>query len=200
MPRVSASEREATRLRLVEAGKQEFAERGLAGARFDEISIAAGHAKGTIYNYFPSKEALFFAIVEEWCSLLETGYDPERSTSARQQLLQIAELDVEMARKDPALARVVVQQMPALTGSHNESVMTAIQSGIDILIDVIGSGISTGEFSSALGIPALARLFLGTLSAIEMEALLPDPAIEFDDVVELVDRHFIQGLCKDTDA
>ena len=27
-----------------------FAERGLAGARFDEISVAAGHARGTIYN------------------------------------------------------------------------------------------------------------------------------------------------------
>ncbi|MDG2261606.1 MAG: TetR family transcriptional regulator, partial [Actinomycetota bacterium] len=52
MPRISPEQRQATRLRLIDAGKAEFAERGLAGARFDEISLAAGHAKGTIYNYF----------------------------------------------------------------------------------------------------------------------------------------------------
>ena len=65
MPRITASERDATRRRLVDAAKTEFAERGLAGARFDQISLAAGHAKGTIYNYFPDKEALFFTIVED---------------------------------------------------------------------------------------------------------------------------------------
>ena len=63
MPRITASERDATRRRIVDAAKTEFAERGLAGARFDQISLAAGHAKGTIYNYFPDKEALFFTIV-----------------------------------------------------------------------------------------------------------------------------------------
>ena len=104
MARVSATERAATRIRLIEAAKREFAERGLAGARFDEISLAAGHAKGTIYNYFDSKEELFFTIVEEWCPLLSDAFDPSAAGTARDQLRRIAELDVESARKDPDLA------------------------------------------------------------------------------------------------
>jgi AcrR family transcriptional regulator len=31
----------------------------------NRISVAAGLAKGTIYNYFPSKRELFLAVVEE---------------------------------------------------------------------------------------------------------------------------------------
>ena len=194
MARISASEREATRGRLIEAGKQEFANRGLAGARFDEISLAAGHAKGTIYNYFDSKEMLFFAIVAEWCSLLVTGFDAGAGGTARSKLRQIADLDVEIARKDPDLARVVVQQMPSLTSNQNTAVTTALSDGLGLLTTVIDDGLRTGEFSSPRPAAVLARLFLATLSAYELEALVPDPVIALDDVVALADRHFLAGL------
>ena len=194
MPRISASEQAATRRRLIEAGKAEFAERGLAGARFDEISRSAGHAKGTIYNYFDSKESLFFTIVEEWCGLLAAGFDPDASTSARSQLLQIAALDVSIARKDPDLARVVIQQMPALADRHSEAVSAAISNGLDLLATVIGSGLKSGELHSDLPPASLARLFLSSLSAVELETFAPDSPITLDDVVPLVDRHFLNGL------
>jgi AcrR family transcriptional regulator len=194
MPRISASEREATRLRLIEAGKAEFAERGLAGARFDEISLAAGHAKGTIYNYFDGKEELFFTIVEEWCELLAAGFDPGHTASARERLLQIAALDVEIARKDPDLARVVVQQTPALTGANSDAVADSVAAGLDLVADVIARGLATGEFESPLPTRTLARLFLGALNAVELEALLPGATIGLHDVEQLIDRHFLGGL------
>jgi hypothetical protein len=37
-------------------------------------------------------------------------------------------------------------------------------------------------------------LFLGILSAFELEALAPDPGVTLDDVVVLVEEHFIRGL------
>lgn len=194
MPRVTATEREATRRRLVEAAKREFAERGLAGARFDEISIAAGHAKGTIYNYFDSKESLFFTIVEEWCGLLADAVVAEASLSARERLLAIAALDVEIARKDPDLARVVVQQMSALGSSHRAAVEAAVAPGLTLLADAFVDGLESGEFASTHEAPTLARLFLGALSSFELEALAPDPAVTLDDVVDLIDLHFIRGV------
>ena len=178
----------------MEAGKREFAERGLAGARFDEIAVAAGHAKGTIYNYFESKEALFFAIVEEWCGLLGAAVDPHHPGTARERLLAIAALDVEVARKDPDLARVVVQQTSALAGVHRVAVDEAIAPGLDLLTAAIRAGLESGEFSSPHDAPTLARLFLGVLSSFELEALTASAVVELDDVVDLVDRHFVQGL------
>lgn len=191
---MSASEKEAIRRRLIEAGKAEFAARGLAGARFDEISVAAGHAKGTIYNYFPSKEALFFEIVGEWCALMSGPDTMPDGAPARERLLAIALHDVEIARKDPELALVVVQQMPALLASHREAVLDAIEPGLELLTAVFADGLGSGEFTSPHGATVLARLFLTTLSAFEVEALMPDPIVPLDAVAELVDRHFLGGL------
>ena len=42
-----------------------FAERGFAAARMDEVARRAGISKGTLYLYFPDKEALFKALVRE---------------------------------------------------------------------------------------------------------------------------------------
>ena len=191
---MTATERAATRRRLLEAGKREFAERGLAGARFDEIAIAAGHAKGTIYNYFDSKEALFFSIVEEWCSLLSDAVGVRVEATGRDRVLAIAALDVEIARRDPDLARVVVQQMPALGTSHRAAAEAAIAPGLGLLADAIATGVASGEFRSDHAPAVLARLFLAALSSFELEALGPDSAVELDHVVDLVDRHFLSGL------
>ncbi len=42
-----------------------FAEAGYHKARIEDIAERAGVAKGTIYLYFPSKKALFYALIEE---------------------------------------------------------------------------------------------------------------------------------------
>ena len=53
------------RQRLMEAAIQEFAQKGYDVANVNTISLNAGFAKGTIYNYFPSKMELMLEILEE---------------------------------------------------------------------------------------------------------------------------------------
>jgi AcrR family transcriptional regulator len=48
---------------LLDAALDVFAEKGFAAARMEDIAARAGAAKGTIYLYFPSKEAVFEALV-----------------------------------------------------------------------------------------------------------------------------------------
>ena len=50
---------------IVQAALDLFVEKGFAAARMDEIAARAGVTKGTVYLYFPSKEELFHAVVEE---------------------------------------------------------------------------------------------------------------------------------------
>ena len=52
----------ATQRRLLEAAAQEFAARGIAGARVDRIAEAARSNKAQIYHYFGSKDQLFDAV------------------------------------------------------------------------------------------------------------------------------------------
>ena len=48
---------------ILDAALEVFGERGLAGARLDDIARRAGVSKGTIYLYFHNKEELFREVV-----------------------------------------------------------------------------------------------------------------------------------------
>ncbi len=69
MPRYRKTDRQEimgrTRQLLLQAATTEFAREGYARANINRISRAAGFAKGTIYNYFPSKRALMLALIDE---------------------------------------------------------------------------------------------------------------------------------------
>ena len=55
---------QATKKRLLEAATNEFAQRGIAGARVDRIAELAGCSKALIYDYFGNKEQLFDAVYD----------------------------------------------------------------------------------------------------------------------------------------
>ena len=54
----------ATRQRLIDAARAEFAQFGIAGARVDRVAANAEANKAQIYNYFGSKDRLFDAVWE----------------------------------------------------------------------------------------------------------------------------------------
>lgn len=69
----------ATRQRLLDAALGEFAAKGLAGARVDEIALRAGANKRMLYAHFGSKEEL-------WLVVLEGAYAAKR---AEERALQV---------------------------------------------------------------------------------------------------------------
>jgi AcrR family transcriptional regulator len=56
---------ERTMANIMEVALAEFAEKGLAGARIDEIAAATQTSKRMIYYYFGSKEGLYLKVLEE---------------------------------------------------------------------------------------------------------------------------------------
>lgn len=60
-PRDEASE---TRENILEVATREFADKGLAGARIDEIADRTASSKRMIYYYFGSKDELYRAVLE----------------------------------------------------------------------------------------------------------------------------------------
>ena len=64
-PPSRARDANATRGRILEAARREFARLGYGGARIDTIAERARANKRMIYHYFGGKEALFTAVLEE---------------------------------------------------------------------------------------------------------------------------------------
>ena len=72
---------------IVEVATKEFADKGLSGARIDEIAALTHTSKRMIYYYFTSKEGLYVAVLEE-------AYRRIRSIEAT---LQLDDLEPEAA-------------------------------------------------------------------------------------------------------
>ena len=64
-PAKRARRQEARPGELLEAALALFVEKGYAATRVEEVAARAGVSKGTLFLYFPSKEALFKAVVHE---------------------------------------------------------------------------------------------------------------------------------------
>lgn len=64
-PKTRLRDAEATKARILDAAKKEFARNGLGGARVDVIAERAKANKRMIYHYFSSKEVLFQTVLED---------------------------------------------------------------------------------------------------------------------------------------
>ena len=86
-PALRKRDSSATKKRILDAAKKEFSNKGLSGARMDEIALKSKANKRMIYHYFGNKEALFM-------KTLEDAYVEIRSA---EQGLNLIELDPEDA-------------------------------------------------------------------------------------------------------
>jgi AcrR family transcriptional regulator len=57
---------ERTRVLLLDAAEEVFAEKGFTTATLDDIAHAAGYTKGAIYKHFATKEGLFLAVSDRY--------------------------------------------------------------------------------------------------------------------------------------
>lgn len=60
-----------TRSRILDAAADVFADKGYHEAHMDEIVAASHTSKGAVYHHFPSKNYIFFALIDKFTQLLE---------------------------------------------------------------------------------------------------------------------------------
>jgi TetR/AcrR family transcriptional regulator, repressor for uid operon len=97
-PKVTSHHREEIRGRILQSAIECFSKNGFDRTRMDEISLSADVSKGTLYNYFNSKEDLFHALCEDSLELLKLQLD-KLFASSRHDLISSAELFYENFQK-----------------------------------------------------------------------------------------------------
>jgi AcrR family transcriptional regulator len=142
--------KEARPVELVEAGLQEFAIHGFAAARLDDVARRAGVVKGTIYRYFPDKEALFLAAVRSRITPVFdeiSGFVDAFPGSTRDLLTLILEtIHRQLVNSDlRVLVRIIIaegERFPALTELYYRE---TVSKGRALLERVVARGIARGE-------------------------------------------------------
>ena len=160
---MSAETKEATRARLLAAAAREFGRVGLERAGVDAISVAAGFAKGTIYNYFTSKEELFLAVVEEASrQAMGVGAAP-RDASARERLEATVAGFCIWAGQQEAFARVLVRECLMGTPGLYPRVIGAEAPLVGEFEAIVRQGMESGELRRDIRADVLALSIAGLM-------------------------------------
>jgi AcrR family transcriptional regulator len=135
---------------IITAAEGVFTKKGFAEARMDDIAEETGLSKGTLYNYFKSKDDLIIAILDR---MFQREFDQlenlnQETISATDAIWKIT----DMLTKDIlGMMRIVpiVYQFLALA-FRNKVVQKALKKYInrylDVLTPIIQRGIDAGEF------------------------------------------------------
>lgn len=195
MGRLQAGGRQKSRALLLRAAAAHFARLGFDGASVDEISQDAGFAKGTLYNYFASKEALFAAVIEEACRRAVAGYRavPDGG-SVRERLLALAEADLAVLREEEEFTRVLVREAMSFRSRTYGLITEHLEPIVAVIEEILRAGAAQGEVRTDRPPAELALLFVGVLSLLYVQywgSKAAWPAL--DDIPALAVTTFLDG-------
>lgn len=143
-----------------------FADQGLAGARIDDIAARAGLSKGTVYHYFPGKEALFRELVRQIVRDNTVGIVAADADGPARDLLRAFIRGLWAWVRTPefdALYRLVLgelRQFPDLSRFYADEIAGRTVEHVAALVQ---RGISAGEFR-AVDAPAAGRALVALLT------------------------------------
>ena len=139
---------------IVEVATREFADKGLAGARIDEIAAATRTSKRMIYYYFGSKEGLYIAV-------LEHAYQAIRNTEAalhlddlapEQALRELVGATVDYQLAHPEFTRLVMTENIHRGEflAQSKAIRDLNMPAIAAIAKVYQRGCATGQFRPGL--------------------------------------------------
>jgi len=183
-----AGRRAERRQAILAAALREFSARGFASARLDDVAVAAGIAKGTIYLYFRDKETLFQDLIRSEMSpvvaTLETALAidlPVRAVAERAVELFVREI-YGTSRKD--IIRLIISEgprFPQLADFYYREVLSHIIAAVRALL---ARALARGElrsdavirFPQLLGAPGIVAIIWNGLferhDPIDVQALM----------------------------
>lgn len=143
---------------IMAAARSVFTEKGYQEALISDIAEQAGVVEGSIYRFFANKRELLVRVVEDWYQdLLER--DEELFASVRgtaNQLRFVIHHHLSSIRRDPALSRLVFQELRPDPGYRQTHIFRLNQIYTHKVLEIVKAAVETGEFRADVS-PSLVR-------------------------------------------
>ena len=90
-----------TRQKLVDIARQLFAKKGIEGTTMNDIAVASGKGRRTLYTYFKSKEDVYYAVIESELERLSDKLDEvaARKTSPQDKIIELIYTHLSMIKE-----------------------------------------------------------------------------------------------------
>jgi len=177
----------AKRRSILAAAEKVFEAHGYAAATVDAVAAEAGVAKGSVYNYFRSKQELFTAVFDEAFAEDEAAVDRllAADLSAGQKLAEYLNHwygRMTHYRRVGALIleswATAARQEPG--GQMNHGFRQAYQRRKQRMGSIVSQGIESGEFGTDMDPAAASSLILGALNGLTVHVIM-DVGVEIDE-------------------
>jgi AcrR family transcriptional regulator len=192
MPKIAEQVRAARRDQIIAAALDCFARAGYHATTMADVAAHAGVSKGTPYLYFPSKEALFIALHEEWdCGLADRvnaaiAALPEAGRRSPRQVLHAVAAAVAGHVLEQAGTCRVLMEARAMAAHEPEiaaAVLAADTRTHRQLEDLITAGVEAGEWPAGTDPDLAARLFTAGLYGLMAQWHLAPGSFSWHDAV-----------------
>jgi AcrR family transcriptional regulator len=161
---VGAGKRELTKAQnrraILDAGREVFTEMGYGAASVRDVVRRSGLAAGTFYNYFPDKQSVFEAVLEEHTTELRRRLREARAGAVGAEQIVRAGFDAYFASivEDRALFEMLRRNAGTARTLFDTP---ALELGIGELLDDLRALAARGELAPGLDLDALAAAMGG---------------------------------------
>ena len=174
--RTQAERSEATRTRLLVAGRRLFESQGYAATGREEIAAAAGVTRGALQHHFGDKRSLFRAVYESVEAELVAATALAAMAAGDDPVDQLrdgcrAYLDAVL---DPALQRVCALDGPAVLGPAELGAITD-RYALGLVRQAVESAIASGAIEPTPPEPLARMLLAAVMAAAQYVATAEDP-------------------------
>ena len=182
VPRQERSRR--TMERILDAATRVLAERGYDGASTNRIAAAAGLSNGSLYQYFPNKDAIVVAVLDRFADHLaeRLGAEIEAAMSEPWQTggRSLLEAQIRLLEENADLLRVVVEHVPRL-GPFGK--LDALRQRLADLVRIYLL-LNRDRFRPGLDVDAALWVITETVSQLAIRYVLDRPPIPHDRMVD----------------
>jgi TetR/AcrR family transcriptional regulator len=145
---------DGTRTVLLSAARAAFTEKGLEGARVDDIARRAGVNKQLVYHYFGSKDGLYTAVLEQVYRQIreqESALDLD-SFPPEEAMRKLIEFSFDYLARSPDFVRILADEN-AHGGQHlqgSDIVKEVNRPIIEVIRKTLERGVECGVFRRGL--------------------------------------------------
>jgi len=192
--------REEKRAAIVAAAEEVFGAKGVADASMSEIAELADVAAGTLYLYFPGKEALFFAAFAKRISTLfeSTSKHWEADGPLRDRLGEVVRLHLTFVRNNRGFYEFLMSLgHPDHTSPGAFSPLIEMcDAQLAIQTAAFAKAQANGEISAKLAPEFLSRALRSLAFGMVTDAVNRRKTQDLDSVVEPLVQLFWNGIVK----
>lgn len=133
---------------IIEAATHVFSRLGYHGSSMQDIAVAAGMRKASLYHHLRKKEDLLFAIHENLVDklLVRTTEALALNQTPTDKLTAVLHTTMDFISTNREAVTVFLQESRAVTGERWDVLVAKRDQVEDLVIDVIRGGVESGDF------------------------------------------------------